>query len=208
MLDTYKRRTGSPCYSTDTKRIVAIHITSQVMATAAEFNSPGVFRRVRLNLRVHSPMSKDLDSPHRSALAVLSQGKLQRETKSHTPDLRRCLGHHGIFHKCVKAAQDEARQSIHTRFCENIAEDSRNSSTEHESTASPIRAQITRAIKAMSQRRSSGASASPQNELIQVPPYDPPKRTNLAVLRRLYEAKLIPGQKVLPEAGLRSDTAG
>ncbi|PLB45734.1 hypothetical protein P170DRAFT_478672 [Aspergillus steynii IBT 23096] len=115
---------------------------------------PVIVRRglPRLNPRI-PPIAK-ASGPGK--LAAISHGKLQRESMSHSPDLRRCLGHHDVYRKSVKAAQENARQSIDAMSGEEEAVSgdtpTRNESKD-ENTMPHFRAQITNAVKAMVRRR-------------------------------------------------------
>ncbi|OGM44676.1 hypothetical protein ABOM_007451 [Aspergillus bombycis] len=115
----------------------------------------------------------------RSSLAAISHGKLQKESFSPTPDLRRCLGHHGVFRKCVQAAQEAASQPAHASCGVNSSKAIAipGNATKHRPAPPPIRSQITQAIKAMTQRRHVSAFIKPENDLIRIP--DSPRKRNM-----------------------------
>ncbi|PWY91020.1 hypothetical protein BO70DRAFT_392686 [Aspergillus heteromorphus CBS 117.55] len=100
-------------------------------------------------------------------LAAISHGKLRREAESQTPDLRRCLGHHNILRRCVKAAQeDDARFIKETYYDDEPDEDftppKRDSDFVH------VRTQITNAVKAMVRNRSEAAEKAQADELVRM----------------------------------------
>ncbi|CAK39484.1 hypothetical protein AnigIFM59636_010370 [Aspergillus niger] len=97
-------------------------------------------------------------------LAAISHGKLQREAASQTPDLRRCLGHHNILIRCVKAAQEDNARVMK----ETYEDDPDLAPTSGESEFPPIRTQITNAVKTMVRnRRTTTADKSSDNGLYQ-----------------------------------------
>ncbi|KAK1147424.1 hypothetical protein N8T08_001506 [Aspergillus melleus] len=106
----------------------------------------------RLNPRI-PPVASKVSGPGK--LAAISQNKLQRESMSHSPDLRRCLGHHDVYRKSVKAAQENARQRIDAMSGEEEAVSGETPiNTSRDETLMPhFRAQITNAVKAMVRRR-------------------------------------------------------
>ncbi|KAH8423321.1 uncharacterized protein LDX57_001079 [Aspergillus melleus] len=115
---------------------------------------PAMVRRglPRLNPRI-PPIASKGSGPGK--LAAISQSKLQRESMSHSPDLRRCLGHHDVYRKSVKAAQENARQRIDAMSGEEEAVSGETPiNTPRDETLMPhFRAQITNAVKAMVRRR-------------------------------------------------------
>lgn len=152
--------------------------------------------------------------PGRSSLAAISHGKLQKESFSPTPDLRRCLGHHGVYRKCVQAAQEAASQPIHASYGvnNNKYHTTPDNATKHENTTTttpPIRSQISQAIKAMTQRRHiSASSIKPENDLIRVPSRTSPRKSNMAGSLQC-RVKLFFSRKSLPEERpLWQDAAG
>ncbi|PYH40561.1 uncharacterized protein BP01DRAFT_361147 [Aspergillus saccharolyticus JOP 1030-1] len=105
-------------------------------------------------------------------LAAISRGKLQRETESQTPDLRRCLGHHHIFRRCVAAEEeDNARYRRETYFDDDDLDGEyhhHSTNRRHNSESTPIRTQITKAVKAMVRRRDAENNAVPDNGLVRM----------------------------------------
>ncbi|RAK77169.1 uncharacterized protein BO72DRAFT_114305 [Aspergillus fijiensis CBS 313.89] len=103
-------------------------------------------------------------------LAAISRGKLQRETESQTPDLRRCLGHHHIFRRCVAAEEeDNARYRRETYEEDDDGEYyHRHSTSRRDSDSTPIRTQITKAVKAMVRRRDADNNSMPDNGLVRM----------------------------------------
>ncbi|KAB8075367.1 hypothetical protein BDV29DRAFT_155721 [Aspergillus leporis] len=167
------------------------------------------FFRHASRLNVHTPsVTSNHNVPGRSSLAVISQGKLQKESISRTPDLRRCLGHHGVFRRCMKAAQEATSQPIQAPRGDNGEGATLDNSAKHDSPVPPIHYQITRAIKAMTQRRHAGALNQTANELVQVPAHSPPRKSNV-VDSLQYGVKLVFRRKSLSEGkSVRLDTAG
>lgn len=143
--------------------------------------------------------------PGRSSLAAISQGKLQKESLSRTPDLRRCLGHHGVYRKCVQAAQEAASQPMQAPYGvdNSKAPTIPSNATKHKSTAPPpIRSQITQAIKAITQRRHVTAFIKPENDLIRVPAHASPRKSNMTGnlqcrVKLLFSRKSLPGERSL-----------
>ncbi|RAL10311.1 uncharacterized protein BO97DRAFT_372843, partial [Aspergillus homomorphus CBS 101889] len=90
-------------------------------------------------------------------LAAISRGKLQRETESQTPDLRRCLGHHHIFRRCVAAEEEDNARYRRETYDEDDLDGEfhhhHSSTSRNNSGSTPIRTQITKAVKAMVRRR-------------------------------------------------------
>ncbi|KAE8144066.1 hypothetical protein BDV38DRAFT_232757 [Aspergillus pseudotamarii] len=123
--------------------------------------------------------------PGRSSLAAISQGKLQKESLSRTPDLRRCLGHHGVYRNKAPTIPSNA--------------------TKPKSTVPPhppIRSQITQAIKAITQRRHVTAFIKPENDLIRVPAHASPRKSNMTGnlqcrVKLLFSRKSLPGEQSL-----------
>ncbi|KAE8325697.1 hypothetical protein BDV39DRAFT_194097 [Aspergillus sergii] len=149
--------------------------------------------------------------PGRPSLAAISHGKLQKESFSPTPDLRRCLGHHGVYRKCVQAAQEAASQPIHASYgvnnnkCHTIPDNA----TKHEPTTTPpIRSQITQAIKAMTQRRHISASIKSENHLIRVPSHTSPRKSNMAGSLQCKVKLFFSRKFLLEERPLWQDAAG
>ncbi|KAJ0416570.1 hypothetical protein BJY00DRAFT_230025 [Aspergillus carlsbadensis] len=89
-------------------------------------------------------------------LGQLAAVKLKQEASSHQPNLRRCLGHHGVFIKCVSATQEhtppsrrEASNGRHVAF----AKPQRTAATPNK------RAQISGAFKSIGRRRAASQLA-------------------------------------------------
>ncbi|PWY73882.1 hypothetical protein BO94DRAFT_559854 [Aspergillus sclerotioniger CBS 115572] len=117
------------------------------MSAAAEFLhlSTAALRRAP---RVGAGISQITNRPAiPGKLAAISHGKLQREASSSTPDLRRCLGHHDILRRCVKAAEEDDARFIK----ETYYDDDLDVPTSMEIEYAPIRTQITKAVKTMKQ---------------------------------------------------------
>ncbi|PYI07244.1 hypothetical protein BO78DRAFT_443530 [Aspergillus sclerotiicarbonarius CBS 121057] len=115
------------------------------MSAAAEFLhlTTATLRRAP---RLGASISKITNRPAiPGKLAAISHGKLQREASSQTPDLRRCLGHHDIFRRCVKAAEEDDARFIK----ETYYDDELDAPTSMEFEYAPIRTQITKAVKTM-----------------------------------------------------------
>ncbi|RAL07874.1 uncharacterized protein BO97DRAFT_446543 [Aspergillus homomorphus CBS 101889] len=104
-------------------------------------------------------------------IVLLSRNKLQRETATKSPDLRRCLAHQRLLHRSIQAAQQAVRAQLAAATLED--EDAIDEEEEYEDqystpSSSPsetapvtvIREQITGAVKAMVRRRAASASAS------------------------------------------------
>ncbi|KAL4881019.1 hypothetical protein BJY04DRAFT_218538 [Aspergillus karnatakaensis] len=88
--------------------------------------------------------------------------KLEQEAASHEPSLRRFVGHHGVFRKCVTATEETPRES-HT----TSASPKRETQTKprRSSKKESIRGQITSAMKSIIHRRSTPAAVSETNNL-------------------------------------------
>ncbi|GLB05381.1 hypothetical protein AtubIFM57258_000661 [Aspergillus tubingensis] len=103
-------------------------------------------------------------------LAAISHGKLQREAASQTPDLRRCLGHHNILIRCVKAAQEDNARVMK----ETYEDDPDLAPTSEESEFPPIRTQITNAVKTMVRSRRTTTADKPSDDgLVRVEAHGP-----------------------------------
>lgn len=128
-------------------------------------------RALRQTSHIARGMNPIVNSQYTGRLAVISHGKLRQESLSQTPDLRRCIGHHGIFRQCVIAEQEQHERRYKALSVEeDTPRDVSNVSASTESEQSipsappPIRSQITRAVKAMTQRRFASAPKTPKNE--------------------------------------------
>ncbi|KAF9886105.1 hypothetical protein FE257_012040 [Aspergillus nanangensis] len=137
-------------------------------------------------------MSVPLDT-HSAAgrLAVISHGKLKQEALSQTPNLRRCLGHHGVFLQCTQTAQDRVPPR-RTSSSSSGDVDTGMDSMKDQSGGLPIRFQISRAIKAMTQR---SQTSVPTNYTI--PP--PLSKTGLVFRTRQCASKIFLGRSRKPE---------
>ncbi|GKZ25979.1 hypothetical protein AbraIFM66951_001988 [Aspergillus brasiliensis] len=122
-------------------------------------------------------------------LAAISHGKLQREAASQTPDLRRCLGHHNILIRCVKAAQEDNARLMK----ETYEDDPDLAPTREESEFPPIRTQITRAVKTMMRNRgTTTADKGSENGLVRVEARGPqatPRLKRRGVLTTMFGLK-------------------
>ncbi|KAL4920935.1 hypothetical protein BDW62DRAFT_198385 [Aspergillus aurantiobrunneus] len=110
--------------------------------------------------RVHfSPLlSSVLEAP--GILGRLAELKLKQETSSHEPSLRRCLGHYGVFKKCMTAAQENTTEpSVLENDPHRAPPKSRHASETH-----PRRSQITTAINGIVHRSSASITAPESDE--------------------------------------------
>ncbi|KAL2868583.1 uncharacterized protein BJX67DRAFT_45612 [Aspergillus lucknowensis] len=95
-------------------------------------------------------------------LGRLAAAKLKEEASSQEPSLRRWLGHHGVFQKCNKAAEEctthpvAPRAGVHAIFC--------GTQTERPS----MRTQITGALKALGRCNQNPAQVQDTNDLSRV----------------------------------------
>ncbi|PYH89804.1 hypothetical protein BO71DRAFT_453188 [Aspergillus ellipticus CBS 707.79] len=97
-------------------------------------------------------------------LAAISHGKLRREASSQTPDLRRCLGHHNILRRCVKAVQEDDARFIKETYYDDDESDADFAPPKSDSDFVPIRTQITHAVKAMVRSRCEATTEKPEND--------------------------------------------
>jgi hypothetical protein len=93
-------------------------------------------------------------------LGQLAVVKLKQEASSHQPNLRRCLGHHGLLIKCVFATQEHTAPSPlkasggpHVTFSE----------PQRPTTTPNKRAQISGAFRSIGRRRAASQSAHLEN---------------------------------------------
>jgi hypothetical protein len=103
-------------------------------------------------------LSSVLGAP--DVLGQLAVVKLKQEASSHQPNLRRCLGHHGLLIKCVSATQEhtppsprKASSGRHVTF----AESQPPASTPNK------RAQISGAFKSIGRRRAAPQTVHVEN---------------------------------------------
>ncbi|KAL3442084.1 hypothetical protein BJX65DRAFT_287544 [Aspergillus insuetus] len=103
-------------------------------------------------------LSSVLGAP--DVLGQLAVVKLKQEASSHQPNLRRCLGHHGLLIKCVSATQEhtppssrDASSGRHVTF----AKPQRATTTPNK------RAQISDAFKSIGRRRAASQPVHQEN---------------------------------------------
>ncbi|KAB8232880.1 uncharacterized protein BDW43DRAFT_300647 [Aspergillus alliaceus] len=179
------------------------------MAIAAAELKQSVNRlRQASRVNLHAPFIASETNVHgRPSLAVISQGKLRKESISRTPDLRRCLGHNGVFRRCMKAAQEAASEPILTSCGESSKGASSTITTKHESTTRHIRSQITTALGAMTHRRYARTSTKPENEMSSVRVHASLQKRNV-VSSLQCRVRLLFGRRPLPDRkSLWSDAA-
>lgn len=109
-------------------------------------------------------ISSVLDQP--GILGRLAKLKLRREASSHEPSLRRCLGHHGVFRKCMTAASQEDSSTQPGPF--QADPHKTPPKTRHASETTTLRSQIAIAIKGMVRRSSSSVPLDGSSELSRV----------------------------------------
>ncbi|KAL4959923.1 uncharacterized protein BDV14DRAFT_154546 [Aspergillus stella-maris] len=102
-------------------------------------------------------LSSVLEVPR--SLGRLAEVKLEQETSAHQPSLRRCLGHYGVFQKCLNAAQEIAESASVRDECPPKAPPKSPLRPQSPSETSPARPNITSAIKGIITRRSASAPA-------------------------------------------------
>ncbi|KAL4980430.1 hypothetical protein BDW66DRAFT_125200 [Aspergillus desertorum] len=103
-------------------------------------------------------------------LGRLAQVKLKEETSSVEPSLRRCLGHHGVFNKCVTAALESSTtqpvmSTIRPRLASRIDHKPAPPKTRRASGPHPVRAQIVSMFRGLIHRR---PRPEPSHELMRV----------------------------------------
>ncbi|KAL5357332.1 hypothetical protein BJX96DRAFT_144280 [Aspergillus floccosus] len=106
----------------------------------------------RTNTRV-PPIARRSSSPMPCRMAMVSRDKLQKETSAKSPDLRRCLGHQRLFRRSIEIAHEDMRRTMATFQLDDSDDDSDDDF--YTAPISPIRVQITNAMKAMVKRRTS-----------------------------------------------------
>ncbi|RHZ68285.1 uncharacterized protein CDV56_105903 [Aspergillus thermomutatus] len=177
----------------------------EVLPTTATF-----FRRVsRVNTRI-PPIARKAAVPCK--VANLSHGKLQQETASPSPDLRRCVGHNAVFRKSMEAAQAERRRHMH--YLSYYDDDGPNygANDRTEIDISAIREQVTKTVKAMIRRRSitstsQALESEKSNALVRVSARESlendtlqhatEKKNKFAAKSRKYASMLVPGRRTL-----------
>ncbi|PWY80768.1 hypothetical protein BO94DRAFT_496269 [Aspergillus sclerotioniger CBS 115572] len=122
---------------------------------------PSLMRQAsRTNSRI-PPIARRSVSPFPCRMAVLSRDKLQKETSTKSPDLRRCLAHQRLLNRSIEAAQHDVRSRMASYQLEDDDDEITPCNPPAEATAVPIiRVQITNAVRAMVKRR-----AADQKEL-------------------------------------------
>ncbi|PYH76763.1 hypothetical protein BO82DRAFT_436361 [Aspergillus uvarum CBS 121591] len=129
---------------------------------------PPIARRTTTTTSTSSSGASTIIPTH---IVLLSRNKLQRETATRSPDLRRCLAHQRLLHRSIEAAQLAVRAQMAAFSLEDEDaideeeefDDPRSYTSSPVETAPPvtvIREQITGAVRAMVRRRSASASAS------------------------------------------------
>jgi hypothetical protein len=176
----------------------------EVLPTTAAF-----FRRIsRINTRI-PPIARKAAVPCK--VANMSHGKLQQETASPSPNLRRCVGHTAVFRKSMEATQAERRRQMHhlSYYGDDGPNYGANDRTEMDISA--IREQVTRTVKAMIRRRSiastpQGIESAKSNELRRVSARKShendtlqqatEKKNKFAAKSRKYASMLVPGRRM------------
>ncbi|OJJ98313.1 hypothetical protein ASPACDRAFT_1889557 [Aspergillus aculeatus ATCC 16872] len=136
--------------------------------TTVNTRIPPIARRTTTTTTTSSSGASTIIPTH---IVLLSRNKLQRETATKSPDLRRCLAHQRLLHRSIEAAQQAVRAQMATFSLEDEDtideeeefDDPRSYTSSPIETAPPvtaIREQITGAVRAMVRRRSASASAS------------------------------------------------
>ncbi|RAH76906.1 hypothetical protein BO86DRAFT_413537 [Aspergillus japonicus CBS 114.51] len=136
--------------------------------TTVNTRIPPIARRTTTTTSTSSSGASTIIPTH---IVLLSRNKLQRETATRSPDLRRCLAHQRLLHRSIEAAQQAVRAQMAAFSLEDEDvideeeefEDPRSYTSSPVETAPPvtvIREQITGAVRAMVRRRSASASAS------------------------------------------------
>ncbi|KAL4893242.1 hypothetical protein BDV59DRAFT_177842, partial [Aspergillus ambiguus] len=133
--------------------------------------SPVMFMREasRTNTRI-PPIARRSSSPMPCRMAKLSHDKLQREAGAKSPDLRRCLGHQRLLRRSIEVAQEDMRKTVASFQLDDSDDDSDDDF--YEVPSSPIREQITNAMKAMVKRRTSSQGRGLHDS---TPPAEPVK---------------------------------
>lgn len=106
----------------------------------------------RTNTRV-PPIARRSSSPMPCRMAMMSRDKLQKETAAKSPDLRRCLGHQRLFRRSIEVAHEDMRKTMASFRLDDCDEEFDDDF--YETPFSPIREQITNAVKAIVKRRAS-----------------------------------------------------
>lgn len=127
-------------------------------------------------------ISSVLEKP--GILGRLAELKLRREASSHEPSLRRCLGHHGVFRKCMTAATQETEEGSSTKPGP-VQADPRETppKTRNASRTTPLRAQITIAIRGIVHRNSSSVPLGGSSEVSRVQAHETAEPPSMASRR-------------------------
>ncbi|RAH44531.1 uncharacterized protein BO95DRAFT_170427 [Aspergillus brunneoviolaceus CBS 621.78] len=139
--------------------------------TTVNTRIPPIARRTATTTTTTTTSSSGASTIIPTHIVLLSRNKLQRETATKSPDLRRCLAHQRLLHRSIEAAQQAVRAQMaafsledeDTIDEEEEFDDPRSYTSSPIQTALPvtvIREQITGAVRAMVRRRSASASAS------------------------------------------------
>lgn len=121
-------------------------------------------------------ISSVLEQP--GILGRLAELKLRREESSHEPSLRRCLGHHGVFRKCMTAAIQEDSSTQPRPFQADTHKTPPK--RRHASETTPFRSQVAIAIKGMVHRNSSSVTLYGSSELSRVQAHESTKPPSMA----------------------------
>ncbi|KAL4952343.1 hypothetical protein BDW69DRAFT_167969 [Aspergillus filifer] len=130
-------------------------------------------------------LSSVLEVPR--SLGRLAEVKLEQETSAHEPSLRRCLGHYGVFQKCLDAAQEIAESATVRDESPPKASPKSPLRPQSPSETNSARSNITNTIKGIIIRRSastpaaeSGSTFEPENnELSRVQARDTSKNSRV-----------------------------
>ncbi|KAF9889445.1 hypothetical protein FE257_007347 [Aspergillus nanangensis] len=138
-----------------------------IMSGSAEaLSKPTAFFLMRTASRSSNsripPIARRSSSPMPCRMARLSRDKLHKEVGAKSPDLRRCLGHQRLFRRSIEVAQEDARKAVAAVQMDDSDSDSdgdddysSNGYLDYDSSPSPIREQLTNAMRAMVKRRTS-----------------------------------------------------
>lgn len=137
-------------------------------------------------IQLEPSLASVLGAPN--VLGKLAVVKLRRESSSHEPNLRRCLGHHGVFQKCLTATERPAQIVGPKNDPPKAVSKPRRAS---ETISAPIRAHITTVFKAIIQRRQEPRSIPENNDLSRVQARGLTQQSNTA--RSLHPSKILSG---------------
>lgn len=189
----------------------------EVLPTAATF-----FRRVsRINSRL-LPIARKAAVPYK--VANMSHDKLQQETASPSPNLRRCVGHTAVLRNTMEATQKERRHQMHrlSYYEDNGPNYGANDTTEMDIFA--FREQVSRIVKTMIRRRSvtgtpRGSGSEKANSLARTSSHGShksdtfqratEKKNRFATKSRKYASMLVPGRRMFtcPSSILHTNAA-